>query len=66
MRDCSFVLNMDADIDTEQLISLVQERPTLWDKSREHQSRDESIFYACVSSSCVNVISKEDEGNYGP
>ena len=66
MRDCPFVLNMDADIDTEQLISLVQERPALWDKSREDQSRDEFIFYAYISSSCVNVIGKEDEGDYGP
>ena len=57
---------MDADIDTEQLISLVQARKALWDKSREDQSRDESIFYAYISSSCVNIIGKRDEGDYDP
>ena len=66
MRECPFVLNMDAAIDTEQLTLLVQERPALWDKSRKHQPRDESIFHAYVSSSCVNVIGKGDEGDYGP
>ena len=55
---------MNADIDTEQLISLVRERPALWDKSREHQSMDVSIFYTYVSSSCVNVRGKGDTGDF--
>ena len=51
---------MNADLDLEQLVSLMQELPALWDKSCEDQSRDESIIYAYVSFSELNLIGKGD------
>lgn len=35
MRSCTFVNKMDIDIEVDLLITLVQERPVVWDKSLE-------------------------------
>ncbi|XP_047497808.1 uncharacterized protein LOC125044891 [Penaeus chinensis] len=60
---------MEANIDTEQLISLVQERPALWDKSREeYKSRTRTT--ECWREVCVKLnpafesLSEADKNKY--
>lgn len=70
MRDCPLGFNMEANIDTEQLISLVQERPALWDKSREdYKSRARTT--ECWREVCVKLnpafesLSEAEKNKYG-
>ena len=66
MYEHFFEFGMLSEIDTELLISLVQERPTVWDKS-SNSSMDASTFSAYVFFSFVDAIGKGDEGDYyGP
>ncbi|XP_076065599.1 uncharacterized protein LOC143039437 [Oratosquilla oratoria] len=61
---------MEAHIDTEQLISLVQERPALWDKSLEdYKSRTHTT--ECWREVCIKLnpdfesLSEADKSKYG-
>ena len=60
---------MEAEIDTELLISLVQERPALWDKSREdYKSRRTT---ECWREVCIQLnpnfenLSEAEKDKYG-
>ena len=59
---------METEIDTELLISMVQERSPLWDKSREHyKSRrcTTECWRVCIHLNANSENLEVDKDNYG-
>jgi len=58
-------MNIDIDIDIEMLISLVENRPVLWDKTSESYKIKQLNFTAWMDICSFDTLSDKEKNEFG-